>query len=66
MPKQITEATKARYAASTSYSDTPPNGTHSITIGSEQTMRMPRWQRAARSFPRIIAAGPRGLASRLS
>ena len=66
MPNEMTDRIKPRYAASTSYSDTPPSGRQSITIGSEAKISTPKCVSDATSLPSTIAAGRSGLASSIS
>src|SRR5438128_1367695 len=66
MPNVETERTRAKYIASTSYSDTPPSGRQSITIGSEQKIKIAKWASEASNLPNTIAAGRSGLARSIS
>ena len=66
MPERATEQIIAMYAANTSYSDTPPSGRHSITIGSEQIISSASGVSDAASLPSTMAPGRSGLASSIS
>ena len=65
-PNVMTETMSPRYAASTSYNDTPPSGRQSMTIGSEEKMSTAKCVSDAISLPRTIALGRSGLASNIS
>ena len=66
MPNTAIDRISHKYAAKTSYGDTPPRGRQSITIGSEQKTSNATWASEATSFPKTIASGRKGLASNIS
>ena len=66
MPNSATDEIMAKYAASTSYNETPPNGRQSITIGSDAIIKIARCASDANSLPSTIAPGRNGLASSIS